>query len=178
MRRMTVLVKTAAVLGFGSVPMSAVAAASTGGTIAVSSSDQDDPLAAASTRAAATAFGARGFTILNDPVHAAYSAEVITTRTEIGTSVAKGRTGPALATGAGVNIPISRGKSVLVPMLRTEVEIRIRRRGDLAVLWHGAAITARSAGAPDGGVNQVALALSQAALSSYPIQIKSAISIP
>ena len=170
----------AAVMGLvGTTP--ALSAPRAGGTISVTATTRTegaDPLTTVSTDAATTALGQRGFTILNDPAHAAYSAEVITSRTEVGTSVAKGRTGPALATGAGVNIPLSRGKSVLVPMLRTEVEIRIRRRGNPAVLWHGAAMTVRSAAARDGGADQVAFALSQAALSSYPTQTKAAISIP
>jgi hypothetical protein len=58
------------------------------------------------------------------------------------------------------------------------VEIRLRRRGEQAVLWHGAAVTIRSTSAPDGSADQVAFALSQAALSSYPTQTAGAISIP
>ena len=173
---------TAAVMGLvGAGATPDLPAPRDGGTIsvtAITSTEAADPLTTVSVDAATTALGQRGFTILNDPAHAAYSAEVITSRTEVGTSVAKGRTGPALATGAGVNIPISRGKSILAPMLRTEVEIRIRRREDRTVLWHGAAMTVRSAAARDGGAGQVAFALSQAALSSYPIQTQTVISIP
>lgn len=147
-----------------------------GGTVAVmSNADHADPLAV---EAAESALGDRGFTILKDVAHAAYSAEVITIRTEVGTSVEKGRAGRALATGGAVSIPLSQGKSVNVPMLRTSLEIRLRRRGEQAVLWHGAAVTVRSAGARDGSAEQVAFALSRAALSAYPTQTKAPISIP
>ncbi|RYY05478.1 MAG: hypothetical protein EON55_26480 [Alphaproteobacteria bacterium] len=77
-----------------------------------------------------------------------------------------------------MNIPISKGKPVLVALQRTLVEIRMRRRGEQAVLWHGAAVTVRSTGATDGTADQVAFALSQAALSSYPTQTAGVISIP
>jgi hypothetical protein len=151
-----------------------------GGTVAITtpSAREGEPSAAISSDAAAKAFGLRSFTILNDPAHAAYVAEVITTRTAVGTAVAQGRAGQALATGGGVSIPISKGKSILVPLQRTRVEIRLRRRGETEVLWHGAAVTVRSAAAPDGSADQVAFALSQAALSSYPTQTVGEISVP
>lgn len=151
-----------------------------GGTVAITAPPTSDgePSATISIDAAGKAFGLRGFTILNDPAHAAYVAEVITTRAAVGTVVAQGRAGRPLATGGGVNIPISKGKPVLVALQRTLVEIRMRRRGEQAVLWHGAAVTVRSTGATDGTADQVAFALSQAALSSYPTQTAGAISIP
>ena len=151
-----------------------------GGTVAITAPPTSDgePSATISIDAGSRAFGLRGFTILNDPAHAAYVAEVITTRTAVGTAVAQGRAGRPLATGDGVNIPISKGKSVLMPLQRTRVEIHMRRRGEQTVLWHGAAVTVRSTGATDGGADQVAFALSQAALSSYPTQTAGAISIP
>ncbi|SFP45079.1 hypothetical protein [Sphingomonas rubra] len=151
-----------------------------GGTVAITATatHEGDPPAAIAVDAAAKAFGLRGFTILNDPAHAAYVAEVVATRAAVGTAVVQGRSGQALPTGGGVSIPISKGKSVLVPLQRTRVEIRIRRRGEQAVLWHGAAVTVRSTGALNGGVDQVAFALSQAALSSYPTQTAGEISVP
>ena len=151
-----------------------------GGTIAIMSArvgDSDSP-ALISTDAVAKAFANKGFTILNDPTHAAYSAEVVTTRTAVGTSVAATRSERPLATSGGVNIPISSGKSTLVPMWRTQIDIRVRRRGEQSVVWHGSAVTVRSSGARDGDADQVAFALGQAALSAYPIQTTAAISIP
>ena len=155
------------------------ASPATGGTVAITTPPAPDgeTSAAISMDAAGRAFGLRNFTILNDPAHAAYIAEVITTRTAVGTAVTQGRSGQALPTGGGVSIPISKGKSVIVPLQRTRVEFRLRRRGEQAVLWHGAAVTIRSASAPDGSADQVAFALSQAALSSYPTQTAGAISI-
>lgn len=151
-----------------------------GGTVAITTPPASDgePSPTISIDAAARAFGLRGFTILNDPAHAAYVAEVITTHAAVGTAVAQGRARKPLATGGGVSIPISKGKSVLVQLERTRVEISLRRRGDQMVLWHGAAVTVRSTGAPDGDADQVAFALSQAALSSYPTQTAGEISVP
>jgi len=158
----------------------AQASPAAGGTVAITAPPTSDgePSATISIDAAGRAFGLRGFTILNDPAHAAYVAEVITTRAAVGTAVAQGRAGRPLATGGGVNIPISKGNSVLVPLQRTQVEIRMRRRGEQTVLWHGAAVTIRSTSAPDGGADQVAFALSQAALSSYPTRTAEAMSVP
>lgn len=176
MRGKTMLAAVPMMMGLVAAPARPASVMPNGGTIAVTSPPgiEHD----VSTEAATAALGMRGFTILNDPSHAAYVAEVVTTRTEVGTSMQKGPSGRALATGGGVNVPLSQGKSVLVPMQRTEVGISIRARGGQAVLWHGAAVTVRSEGARDGGADQVALALSQAALSSYPTQTKGVISIP
>lgn len=176
-----VIASVGMVLAMPASPIRAASVPRSGGTIAVTSAPadgEDDSLARASAEAAATALGMRGFTILNDPAHAAYVAEVVASRTEVGTSVEKGRAGRTLATGAGVNIPIAGGKSVLVPLQRIEVEIRIRGRSDQLVFWHGAAVTVRSVDARNGGVDRLALELSQAALSSYPTQTKAAISVP
>ena len=152
-----------------------------GGTIAVTSSDDADPDDAFERRAreAATArLGDRGFTILNDRDHAAYVAEVITSRSNVGTSVTRARRDAPAVLGSGVNIPLASGKSSFVAMQRTTIEIRIRKRGSPAVLWHGSAVTVRAGEPTAARAERLAAELSQAALSSYPVVTETAISIP
>lgn len=152
-----------------------------GGTIAITSSDGADPDDALDRRAreATTArLGDRGFTILNDRDHAAYVAEVVTSQSDVGTSVTRARRDAPAVLGSGVNIPLATGKSSLVAMQRTTIEIRIRKRGDPAVLWHGSAVTVRPGEQSPAKVERLAMELSQAALSAYPVVTGTAISIP
>lgn len=152
-----------------------------GGTIAITSPDEADPDDAfdRQAREAATArLGDRGFTILNDRDHAAYVAEVITSRSDVGTSVTRARRDAPAVLGSGVNIPLASGKSSFVAMQRTTVEIRIRKRGSPAVLWHGSAVTVRPGPQSAAKSQSLAAELSQAALTSYPVMTGTAISIP
>lgn len=177
---------TIRMLASGAALMAAAAHASaatppSGGTIAITSPDGGDPEDAFDRRAreATTAsLGDRGFTILNDRDHAAYVAEVITSRSDVGTSVTRARRDAPAVLGSGVNIPLASGKSSFVAMRRTTIEIRIRKRGSPAVLWHGSAVTVRP-GEPSGPrAERLAAELSQAALSAYPVVAETAISIP
>jgi hypothetical protein len=177
----TMMASMGIVLALMPAPARSASLPRSGGTIAVTSppgSLSDDLWAQVSREAAASAFGTKGFTILNDPRHAAYIAEVTINRTEVGTWVEKGVAGRVVGTGAGVNFSMAGGKSVLAPMQRIEMTIRVRGRGDQAVLWQGAAVTVRSIDSRSGGVDRLVLALSQAALSSYPTQTRVTISIP
>ena len=153
------------------------AAPPSAGTIAVISAPgggRDETLETIAREATTAALGDKGFTILDDRDHAAYIAEVATTRSAVGTSVARTRgEGPAVM-GAGVNIPLSRDRSTLVTMQRVMIEIRIHKRGDAAVLWHGAAVTVR----PGTAAARLAAQLSRAALNAYPAVVETAISIP
>jgi hypothetical protein len=159
----------------------APAAPRSGGTIAVRTIEEggdDDPLKQISLDAVTAALGMKGFTILDDPDHAANIAEVVIKRTEVGSSLARGRVAPPIVTGMAVTIPTSRGKSVVVPMQRTELEIRVRRRGEQQPFWEGAAVTVRSADARNASAEQLATMLSQAAIGPYPSVVTSAISVP
>jgi hypothetical protein len=179
--RRPILAVVGAVSALVATPAAPELASRSAGTVAIAPQTgyaDEDPLDQVSADAALTALGMRGFTLLNDPAHAAYIAEVITTRTEVGTAVAKASTERPYMTGGGVNVPISGRKSVLTPLQRTMIEIRLRERGSERIIWHGAAMTVRSEGARDGGPEQVAYALSQAVLSSYPAQTSAAISVP
>ena len=136
--------------------------------------------------AAGEALAAKGFTILEDPGHAAYVAELILSRAEVGTGSAKVSTGGAAVTpggaygsvGAGVIIALPTGKSRLVPLQRTRLELRIRKRGEEAVVWDGAAVTVRAAGTRKGADEVVASNLSEAVLRSYPAEPANVIGVP
>jgi hypothetical protein len=135
--------------------------------------------------ATSEALGVQGFTIL-DADHAAYSAELILSRVEVGTGTAKvpqsrssvDRGGAFGSVGAGVTIPLTTGKSSIVPLQQTRLELRIRKRGDDAVIWDGAAVTVRAAGTRKGADGAVATDLSNALLRSYPVQPATDIGVP
>ena len=148
-----------------------------------------DPEVASSLPAFVTAIGdalePKGFTVLEEPGHAAFVVELGLNRVEVGTGTAKVATtgsqvlpGASRGSGVGVVIPLPTGKSALVPLQRTRLEIRIRKRGDNEVLWQGAAVTIRAAGTPKGQDEAVASALAQALLRSYPAQPEGVIGVP
>lgn len=148
-----------------------------GGTIAVVSTtdaESDAAMSAVAREATMAALGDKGFTILDDSDHAAYIADVRTSRTAVGTSVARTRGAAPAVMGSGVNIPLSGNRSSLVTMQRVMIEVRIHKRGDDAVLWHGAAVTVR----PGPAAERLAMQLSRAALSAYPAVVETAVSIP
>ncbi|WP_156347957.1 hypothetical protein [Sphingomonas sp. Leaf231] len=152
-----------------------------GGTVAVISptdADHDEGWSRISREAALMVLGDKGFTLLDDRDHAAYVAEVITTRSQVGTSVAKARGETPVVAGASVSIPIARRKSVLVPMQRTMIEIRLRKRGGATAFWQGSAVTVRAGKTSGALAERLAFELSQAALSSYPGTTAGTISIP
>lgn len=153
-----------------------------GGTIAIApkTADGDDGAATqAFVEAATEALSDRGFTILDDPDHAAYVAELILSRGDVGTALARpSGQRAASVVGAGVAIPLSPGRSELVPLRRTRLEIRIRRRGEADIVWDGAAVTARQAGSGKGADKAVASDLAQAILRAYPVAPSDVIGVP
>lgn len=160
-----------------------------GGTISIQPAPADGdqgPPTPSILNAASEAFAAKGFTILEDPAHAAYVAELIVSRAEVGTGTAKASAGSAAvlpggasgSVGAGVTIPLSTGKSRLVPLQRTRLEIRIRKRGEEGIVWHGAATTVRAAGTRKGGDDAVASDLSEAVLRGYPAEPEGVVGVP
>jgi hypothetical protein len=160
-----------------------------GGTVAIQPKTADGdyaPSLSTFVGAASDAFANKGFTILDDPAHAAYIAELILTRVAVGTGRAKAPAGKAAASaggppstvGAGVTIPLSTGKSMIVPLQRTQIEVRIHKRGDQSTVWDGAAMTVRAAGTRSGADAAVAADLCQALLNSYPAQPADVIGVP
>lgn len=165
---------------------SASAGLPTSGTISVeprSAATDSVALTPTFVNAADEALAAKGLTILDDPGHAAYVAELTLSRTDVGTGSAKVPRGsaavtPGLGVGAGVSVPLSMGETRLVPLQRIRLEMRIRKRGEDAVVWTGAAVTVRAAGTKNGADAVVAADLSQALLRSYPAQPEDVITIP
>lgn len=172
----------AVAIAVGSVA-SAAAVPPAGGTISITvaqaADDAPDPATPSFITATSDALAAKGFTILEDPGHAAYVAELILTRTRVGTGSAKASGGSGVtAMGMGVSIPFSTGNSRLVSLQRTQFELRIHKQGDAAILWRGAAVTIRADGTRNGADDVVAAALSQAALGSYPTVREDIVGVP
>jgi len=131
------------------------------------------------------ALNVKGFTVLEEPGHAAFVAELKVSRVEVGTGSARVATshsevlpGASAGAGLGIIVPLPTGKSTLVPLQRTQVEIRIRRRGEDSVAWQGTAITIRAAGTSRGQDNKVASDLAQALLANYPAEPEGVIGLP
>ncbi len=188
-RRHASIVAAAAALAsiWGAAPTAA--APPDGGTISIEPRTVDgdyDPALASFVTAATEALAAKGFTILEDPGHAAYVAELTLSRTEVGTGLAKVPAdraaavpgGAAGSVGAGVVIPLPTGKSTLVPLQRTRLELRIRKRGEPGIVWDGAAATVRAAGTRKGTDDAVATDLSTALLRSYPAEPDGVVGVP
>lgn len=165
-----------------------VAAPPAGGTISLEPKTADgdyDSALPSFTDAVSEALAARGFTILPDPGHAAYVADLTLSRVEVGTGKAKVRTdhasvipGASAGTGVGVVIPLPTGKSTLVPLLRTRLDLGIRKRGETTLVWHASAVTVRAAGTRKGADDVVATDLAQTALRPYPAQPEDVVGIP
>ena len=190
MRSLTILIAAAA-MALTSVHGGPVSAATPpdGGTISIEpkTANQDyDPSLRQFVDAAAQALAARGFTILDGSGHAAYVAELTLSRGEVGTGLAKvpadskgaSPSGASGGVGAGVTIPFSTGQSRLVPLERTWLELRIRRRGEVESVWHGTAVAVRSTGAANGSDGRVAADLTEAMLRTYPAEPEGVVGVP
>lgn len=160
-----------------------------GGTVSIETREGDAVLGRsmpAFVNALGEAFETKGFTVLEQPGHAAYVVELGLSRVDVGTGMAKvpkeGSSvipgGAPNAVGVGVFIPLATGKSTLVPLQRTRLEIKLRKRGDQSILWQGSAITVRAAGTRKGQDSTVASDLSQALLRAYPAQPEGVIGVP
>jgi hypothetical protein len=169
-------------LGWGG-PSSA-AAPPTSGTISIET--EPGTSRPAFLNAIGQAFEDKGFTVLKQPGHAAFVAEIDIGQVEVGTGSARVPTTGSTVTpgdspgsvGVGVRIPLPTGKSSLVPLERTRLEIRIHKRGEQADLWQGAAVTVRAAGTRKGQDAAVASDLAQAILRNYPAQPEGVIGVP
>jgi hypothetical protein len=151
------------------------------GTITIETADAGPDLATSMQtfiNAVGDAFSARGFTLLEEPGHSAFVVEMGVRRDEVGTGSARIAVGSAQMVGAGVRIPLSGGKSAIVPLQRTRLEIRIHKRGEQDVAWQGAAVTVRAAGTAKGEDKRVASDLASALLRAYPAQPENVIGVP
>jgi hypothetical protein len=180
----------AAAFVLGAVGSSATAATPPdGGTVSIEAKTVDgtpDMPLATFVEGASEALAAKGFTILQDSGHAAYVAELTLSRVDSGAGTAKVATSGAAMTpgilggavGTGVNIPLGTGKSRVVPLQRTRMELRMHKRGEGAILWQATAVTVRAGGTEAGADARVASDLSQALLRSYPIQPDGVVGVP
>jgi hypothetical protein len=125
------------------------------------------------------ALNAKGFTILDDPNHAAYIGELTLSRAAVGTGFGKDRGGANVGVaGTSVVVPFSTGQSNVVTLERTSLKLRIRKRGEDGTVWDGTAVTVRSTGAKKGTDDAVATDLSQALLQIYPTVPTEVVGIP
>ena len=160
----------------------------TSGTFSIEAKADEPDLAASMpmfVAAVGDALTTRGFTLLEEPGHAAYVVEIGVSRDQVGTASAKIPAshsqilpGASPAVGAGIVIPFPTGKSTLVPLERTRLDIRIRKRGEDGVTWQGTAVTVRAARTRKGEDKAVAANLVQAILRTYPAQPEGVIGVP
>lgn len=162
----------------GSLP---AATPPTSGTLSIETGAVDPDLAASMplfVEAVGEALTARSFTLLEEPGHAAFVVEIGVTRDQVGAASAKVSAGRAQILPGRVMIPLSTGKSTLVPLQRTRLDVRFRKRGEDSVTWQGAAITVRAARTAKGEDKVVAADLIQAILHAYPAQSGDVIGVP
>jgi hypothetical protein len=151
-----------------------------GGTIAIEPVIGDgeyDPSLHLFVDAASKALTAKGFTVFDDPAHAAYWGELTLSQAGVGTGLAKDPNGASVSVGAGLVVPMSTGASSVVTLQRTRLELRIRKR-DGDVVWKGAAVTVRAADTRKGADETVASDLSQALLQGYPTEPDGVVGVP
>lgn len=155
------------------------------GTIAVVASRADGAQDASSDMfrdAAAAALAARGFTLLEGADHAAYQMELTFRVTDVGTGSARAAPESANATSGGVagavgsvvKVPIPSRKSHHVALEKTQLEMTLRKRGEADPIWHGTAVTVRSAETP----GKTATDLCDALIRAYPFQSDDIIGVP
>ncbi len=154
----------------------------TGGTISIAASTadgNDDPALPIFVDAVERELTARGFTMFDDAGHAAAGIELVLSHGEVGTGLGRVPGQRSVSPfGTGVSVPLSTGASDLVSLRRTQVELRIHRRGETAIVWHAAAVTVRNSGARNGSDAAVAADLSRALLAAYPAIPRDVIGIP
>lgn len=153
----------------------------TGGTIAIEAKTADgsyDPALHLFVDALSQNLTARGFTILEDPAHTAYVADVTLSRAAVGTGLGKDPQAEPISVGAGVNVPLSTGRSSIVTLRRTRLELRIEKRGEEGTVWNGAAVTVRPTGTPKGATTMVAADLVAALTHDYPTEPKDVVGVP
>jgi opacity protein-like surface antigen len=168
----------AAVALAASVPAASSAAAPKGGTIVITASNADGaPVPAAFLEAASRTLNAKGFTILGDPEHVGYLAQLTVSQDNVGTAMEKDRRESIGMAGSGAYLPLKSGGYTASALRRTRLEIRISQRGG-GVVWHGDAVTVRAAGTPKGSNAAVAQDLSATLLSGYPEQPEDTVGVP
>jgi hypothetical protein len=165
----------------------AAAAPPGGGTISVEPAGRPDapPVAPAVAERLREALADRGFTILPGTGHSAFVAAVTLDRTAVGTGSASVPSGQAAvipglvggAAGGGVSVPLSGGKTRVVPLVRFALTVQIRERRSGAIVWRGAAVTVR-AGDPSTRDAATVADLCSTVLRSYPHEAPGPVTVP
>ncbi|EQB34111.1 hypothetical protein [Sphingobium ummariense] len=132
--------------------------------------------------AAASALSAKGFTLLDGADHAAYRMELLFSVSEVGTGSARATAGSANATSGGVagavgsvvKVPLPSRKTHAVALEKTQLEMRLRKRGEEEVIWRGTAVTVR----PADTQGSTAADLCNALIRAYPFQSDDVIGVP
>lgn len=164
--------------------MASAADVPSGGTISVSMREDASGQAGAADAfvdAATLALSDKGFTLLDDG-HAALVMELVIRASEVGTGTGKVEKsnsdlmpgGVSGAVGSSLSLAVPSGKTRHVALERTELEMRLHRRGDAAVIWSGSAVTVR----PADKRASAATALCNALLRAYPEQPDTVIGVP
>lgn len=161
-----------------SVPALAPATAPNGGTIVLRAKTADgSPVSPRFLDALAGTLDAKGFTILADPEHVGYLADVTVSQDAVGTAMEEDRRESVGMVGSGAYLPFKSGGYTASALRRTRLEISIRKR-DGGVVWHGVAVTVRPAGTPKGTNAAVAQDLGTALLSGYPQEPADVVGVP
>lgn len=132
--------------------------------------------------ATASALADKGFTLLDGAGHAAFTMELAVSVTQVGTGDAKVATsspkvingGAAGAVGSAIKIPVPSGKSRLVALERTQLDMTLRKRGETDVIWRGSAVTVRNSAT----AGNIAADLSNALLRQYPAESEAVTGVP
>ncbi|MFW2829925.1 hypothetical protein [Sphingomonas sp. ID0503] len=134
--------------------------------------------------AASGALAARGFTVLEGVGHARYTATIMLSRDQAGTTTVKVPAerssfgGGGVGVGANITVPLPSTKRKLVPVQQTQLELRISERDRADPVWRGTAVAVRAAGTKDGSDPAVAADLIEAVLRIYPAQTDAVASVP
>lgn len=159
----------------------AAAPPANGGTITIEPRTADgeyDPSLHIFVEAATQALTSKGFTVLEDPMHTAYVAELTLSRAGVGMGLGNPGGASVGLAGTGVVVPFPTGQSNVVTLRRTRLELRILQRDSRDTVWDGTAVTVRAAGTKKGTDETVASDLSNALLQRYPAPPEDVIGIP
>jgi hypothetical protein len=178
---MRVLPSLAAALTF-MIPGVALAAdsAPVPGTITTSVDDPDGatPINAVFDDAVKQALLAAHFMVLPGKDHGRYVAVLSVSHRGLGVVRTPATGQSASVTGAAVSVGLSSHKWDLQELAETKLEVRIFRRGEAQVAWHGAALTTAIDNTVSGQPSVVAQKLANALFRQYPMTSDTPIGVP
>ena len=174
------------------LPLALIASAMTGplmaappetGTVSVEpqGNAHHTALAAACAEAVAQALAKQGLTVIDGTGHGRYLAEVHLSGADVGTTSVAVRPdkmsampGGIVGVGGNVSVVLPTSKSKIVPLQQVRLEIRLKKRGESAVLWQARAVTVRAV----ENEAEIASDLVAAMFRTYPSQSEDVIGVP